>query len=350
MRHNRRLLIAPLLALVVVLLVAGCPPTPGDAASTMIALKDVRFWAYQIQGIENDGAIDALVNSAYDLLVLEPTNTDRDNPTFDAKSMVSRLHASSASVAGKTKLVVAYIDIGEAEDWRYYWQNDWVAPTESQLGTPDFMVRPDPDGWAGNYPVAFWDTRWKDILINNTNSMLQKALDDGFDGIYMDWVEAYSDTAVMAAAQAAGVDPIEEMVKFIREIRTYARNQNPNFLIIPQNASELAELDSGYLAIVDAIGQEQIYFDGDADTIWADTNSGDVRMPATGDGYSTAFYERTLQPFLDAGKVVITVDYAQQAANVAEAHQNAAARGYIPYVALRSLSRLTQTPPPGYPG
>ena len=86
------------------------------------------------------------------------------------------------------------------------------------------------------------------------------------------------------------------------------------------------------------------------DTIWADANSGDVRVPATGDGYSTQFYEETLEPFLAAGKVVLSVDYAQQAANVTEAYQRASANGYVPCVALRALDRLTSTPPPGYPG
>ncbi len=330
----------------------NCTTTPCDTTTTtaQVALQDVRYWAYQLQGVEQDGAVDALVASRYDLLVVEPTRTDRDSAAFDTRGMVSRLHASPASQNGKTKLVVAYINIGEAEDWRYYWQSDWIAPTTTTRGTPDFMIIPDPDGWAGNYPIAYWDTRWKSIIINNTDSVLQQAIDDGFDGIYMDWVEAYSDEAVVAAAQAASVDPVAAMVQFIREIRTYARASNPNFIVIPQNASELAETADCYLDLIDAIGQEQIYFDGDADTIWADADSGDVRMPATGDGYSMAYYEQSLQPFLDAGKVVLCVDYAQQSANVAEAYQRAAAKGYVSYVSLRSLSRLTQTPPPGYPG
>jgi cysteinyl-tRNA synthetase len=321
----------------------------GDGTvSGRVALSEVRYWAYQIQGIENDGAVDALVDSHYDLLVLEPTRSDRDNADFDTANMVERLHASSSSYADRGKLVIAYVDIGEAEDWRYYWLPSWVAPTDGQVGDPDFLIRLDPDGWEGNYPVAFWDDRWKDIIIYDDNSMLNQVLDDGFDGIYMDWVEAYSDELVAAAAESADVDPVEEMVEFIREIRAYAQARNPNFLIIPQNASELAELHPDYLSLIDAIGQEQIYFDGDADTINADENSGDVRVPATGDGYSTQFYEETLEPFLDAGKVVLSVDYAQQPDNVTEAYSRATAQGYIPYVTLRALIQLTDTPPPGY--
>lgn len=57
----------------------------------------------------------------------------------------------------------------------------------------------------------------------------------------MDWVEAYSDTSVMAAAEGTGLDLAQEMVDFIREIREYARAQNPDFMIIPQNAAEILE-------------------------------------------------------------------------------------------------------------
>jgi cysteinyl-tRNA synthetase len=340
---------------------AGCPqpggstdpntPTPADTTiSGQVTLKDVRFWAYQIQGLEERGAVDALVASRYDLLVLEPTRTERESAAFDTHGMVARLQASPASRDGTTKLVIAYIDIGEAEDWRFYWQAEWVAPAGGEPGSPDFLIRVDPGGWAGDYPVAFWDPRWKDIIIYNHDSLLQQALDDGFDGIYMDWVEAYSDEMVAAAAESADVDPVQAMVDFIREIRDYARQQNPDFLVIPQNAAELAGLNASYLDLIDAIGHEQVYFGCDADSAWGDANSGDLGTPATGEGHSTQYYEEALEPYLTAGKVVLSIDYAQQPANVAEAYERAAANGYVPYVTLCALSQLTETPPPGYPG
>ena len=323
---------------------SGCfPPSEG----VPIALNEIRYWAYQLQGLDQPGAIDVLSDSGYDLLVLEPTNTDVESIDFNTRDMVERLHISAASRIGKTKLVIAYINIGEAEDWRTYWGEDWIAPTEESAGTPDFMIRPDPDGWSGDYPVAYWDERWKDIVLYDNDSLVQRALDDGFDGIYMDWVEAYADDGVVAAAAAAGVDPIVEMVEFIREIRATARTQNPDFLIIAQNASELATLDEDYLNVIDAIGQEAVYFDGDPDTIEEGVQGGDVRTPATGAGYSTAYFEQMLDRYRQAGKVVLTVDYAQEPDNVAEAYRRAAARGYIPYISLRLLDALTNTPPAG---
>lgn len=110
-----------------------------------------------------------------------------------------------------------------------------------------------------------------------------------------------------------------------------------------------------YLDIIDGIAQEQIFFDGDADTDWEDANSGDHRVqdqcpeddPEC--GYSREFYNDWLQEYVEAGKAVLSVDYAADAANVAEAYDNASDAGYVPYVSRRPLDRLADTPPPGLP-
>jgi hypothetical protein len=97
------------------------PMVSNDSGS--IPLSDVTYWAYQIQAISETGAVDALVASHYDVLVLEPTRTDwsSNDKNFDTRGMVTRLKNSPASDGTHRKLVIAYIDIGEAEDWRWYW-------------------------------------------------------------------------------------------------------------------------------------------------------------------------------------------------------------------------------------
>ncbi len=319
------------------------------------ALKKVAYWGYQIQSIEQPGAIDLLAESAYDLLVLEPTRSDRENATFDTAGMVARLHATGGTVLQR-KLVLAYIDIGEAEDWRWYWQPDWVPPPAPNP-YPDFLLAVDPDGWSGNYPVAFWSPAWRAIMIDggsgNPRSALDQVVDDGFDGIYMDWVEAYSDPTVAAEALAQGLDPAQEMVDFIRSIGDHARTRNPDFLVVAQNASEISEniaSPDDYFAVIDALAQEQIYFDGNADTAWQDKDAGDHPVPETGIGYSRQWYEAQMQNYLDAGFPVFTVDYARQPQNVGYVYSRARLKGYRPYVSLRPLDRLSESPRPGYGG
>ncbi|NQT91888.1 MAG: endo alpha-1,4 polygalactosaminidase [Lentisphaerae bacterium] len=334
-----------LLLTVAALLVAGC-----DRATQ---LGDVEFWAYQIQGIGEPGVVDSLARSRYDMLVLEPTRTDwsSDDRDFNTRGMVTRLKATLGSDGSRRKLVIAYLDIGEAEDWRWYWtwSQSWSIGASKPADWPEYILAHDPDGWEGNYPVAYWDDEWKDIMIygrdrdssphGDYSSALDEVIRDGFDGVYLDWVEAYEDSDVRAAAARDGVDAAEEMIRFIGEIRRYARSRKPGFLVIQQNAASLIDAAPGLLSVIDAIAQEAVWFDGDATDDWDD-----------GDGYDwendadlVDYYVSYLARYQSRGVPVFNCEYALRRS--AEAYSRSKAEGYVPYVTRRSLGRLTTTPP-----
>ncbi|MGD2205614.1 MAG: cellulase family glycosylhydrolase [Anaerolineae bacterium] len=330
--------------------------TAALAEAGSLPLKDVAFWAYQLQGVSEPGAVDALVGSSYDMLVLEPTRTDwsSDDRYFDTQGMVAQLKDSLASDGQHHKLVLAYLDIGEAEDWRWYWtwSRDWNCAGDPPADWPDYILACDPDGWSGNYPVAYWDPAWKDLIIYGKNtgshpdrdyrSAIDEAILDGFDGIYLDWVEGYENEDVAAAAQAAGKDPAVEMIAFIGEMRAYAQARQPGFLIIQQNAAALLEGHPGLLDVVDAIAQEAVWYDGDATDDWDDPDGYDW----LNDPDLTDYYLGYLADYLDAGLPVFNCEYAL--AYAATAYANSYAQGFVPYTTRRSLSRLTTTTPPGY--
>ncbi len=343
-----------------VFLLGGCAndsPESPDPEAGEPSLADIGYWAYQIQSLGEAGAVDVLVDSHYDMLVLEPTRTDwsSDDKYFDTESMVERLKATVGHDGSRRKLVIAYIDIGEAEDWRWYWtwsQVDWLPGEERPADWPEFIVTQDPDGWGGNYPVAYWDEEWKDIVIYGENtgedpdrdysSILDEVLLDGFDGIYLDWVEAFSDEDVAAEAARQGKDPAIEMILLIEEMRDYAAARNPDFVIIQQNASDLCEGHPELLDAIDAIAQEAVWFDGDATDDWADPAGYDFENETS----LTQWYLDALDPYLDAGLVVFNCEYALEQA--AEAYTVSYDNGFVPYCSRRSLSALTTTPPPGY--
>jgi cysteinyl-tRNA synthetase len=220
-----------------------------------LPLTEVKTWAYQLQGISEPGAVDALAASAYDMLVLEPTRTDwsSDDRFFDTRSMMSRLKASPGRDGVHRKVVLAYVNIAEAEDWRWYWawSQDWNCRGAPPTDWPEYILACDPDGWEGNYPVAYWDRNWKDVLIYGSGSaagpgrdyrsVMDEVILDGFDGIYLDWVEAFEDPVVVTAAEAAGLDPAQEMIALIDELGTYARERRPGFVILQQNGVTLVE-------------------------------------------------------------------------------------------------------------
>ncbi len=85
---------------------------------------------------------------------------------------------------GGERLVIAYMSIGEAEDYRYYWQSEWVNnPTA-------WLAEENPD-WPGNYNVRYWMNDWHNIIYGNDNSYLKKIIDAGFDGVYLDIIDGF---------------------------------------------------------------------------------------------------------------------------------------------------------------
>jgi cysteinyl-tRNA synthetase len=301
-------------------------------------LKQVRTFAYQLQGLENAARRQALEQSDYDLFVLEPTRTVKGSQSFDAKGMVSRLK----NAGGRRRLVVAYIDIGEAEKYRTYWLSTWQMPTRTgKPGNPDFILAPDPDGWSDCFPVAYWDARWQAIVATGGDSLLAKALDDGFDGLYMDWVEGYADTHVRARAKQDGVNAKTEMIRFIRTIRSTAQQCNPDFLVIAQNAPDLIENHPAYPKVIDAMGQEDLHFSGAADVGWFNPRSGDIRTPNA----DRLWLQQRLDLYLAAGLPVLTIDYCVDEQNRLSCYQLSRQRGYVPFVSRTPLDRLPEAPP-----
>lgn len=305
-------------------------------------------WFYHLGFEPSNTILQQMVDSSYDMIVMEPIFTDVENTSFDIQGHLNNLHN-----APHPKLTVAYIDIGQAEDWRTYWQTGWG------IGNPSWIVANDPDGWVGNYPVAYWNSQWKDIWLNPTTGYLKKIIDAGFDGIYLDWIEAYSDDNVITAAYDDGVNPQVEMITFIQEMRTLTQSLSPGFIIIGQNAAELVEDDS-YVAVIDAIAQEQTWFDGSSSNV----PPGDCPLPATEDDIDTTAYYNSLSPLcqqmytdfpdstlhvstesylyyldiaLSKNIPVFTVDYAVMPVNISTVHSQSRALDYIPFTSERDL-------------
>ena len=349
------------------LLAAGCGSEETGAESTVATVPDipeqsvsnerdrrldeVDSWLYLIDVNLDADTVDQIVESEHDLVVIDFITSEQQNEDFPIGDVVDRFHR-----ADRAKLVVAYVDIGQAEDYRSYWEPDWG------IGDPDWIVANDPDGWEGNYPVAYWRDEWHDIWLGD-DGLISQIVDAGFDGVYLDWVEAYSDDNVATAANRDEVDPVDAMVDWVAALAATGRDGHPNFLVIGQNAAELAATNSTYRAVIDAIAQEQVWFDGAADN----DPPGDCQLPETDDLIDTEVYERTLsdkclsQYFefpestlhvsseeylasLDAiramGMPVLTVDYATTAENVNFVLETSREHGFVPFVGTRLLDEF----------
>jgi len=285
-------------------------------------------WAIQLQGVEKVGARKRLAAAKADLLVVDPTRSVRGRDWYDARGLVSYLHAAG-------KRVLAYLNVGQAEEYRAYWPDAWRAPTRDAPGDPPFLLALDPDGWPANYPVAYWHPAWRKIVVRAVDEVVA----DGFDGLYCDWVLGYREPAVVAAARAAGVDPARAMAELVRDMREHARRTHPGFVVVVQNAAYLPDAVPELYGWVDGVAQEDLSFSGAASADWDDPRTGDAPRPREGEDSRAAVAGR-LEEWRRHGLLVLTLDYACVPANADEARRFSRAHGFLPFVSRTPLDRL----------
>ncbi len=124
-----------------------------------------------------DDMIAQMKATNYDVLIIDAFFND----VLLTANQVSQLKVKTN---GGTRKVIAYMSIGEAEDYRYYWQTDW------KVGTPSFIKAVNPD-WAGNYKVEYWNTEWQKVIFGGSNAYLDKLLSAEFDGAYLDIIDGF---------------------------------------------------------------------------------------------------------------------------------------------------------------
>ncbi|MBK6346754.1 MAG: endo alpha-1,4 polygalactosaminidase [Bacteroidales bacterium] len=309
----------------------SCTGDEGEVVNTAGPLSKVDFWAYQIDALDLPESIGSLCSSHYDLLVIDQQRSLKGSEGYETQADVSRIRNSLNSSGGK-KIVVCYIDVGQAEGYRYYWQAGW------ETGNPEWLLDPDPDGWNDSYGVKFWSPEWKTIM----KHYIGRIIDDGYDGIYLDWLMIYEFAPVLDQAQKEGLDVRKELTAFIGELAGYARGRKPGFLLIAQNAPELGN-DTGYTRLFDAIAQEDIWYDGSGDP---DNGGEEGDFPV--DPLDSEKLINDLALWQNKGIPVFNVEYAVKPGNVDRAYQLGSQHQYRTYVTQRLLNKLSSTPHPDY--
>jgi cysteinyl-tRNA synthetase len=375
-RETLRTRFSPLFGLV--LFVTACGNTSGTAGSTVVSapavttidspasvagtddllsLAEVRSWLYLLDVNLEQDVVGRIASSDHDLIVLDFIPSEANNIDYPMAEVIELLHT-----AAHPKLVLAYIDIGQAEDYRTYWEPSW------RPGDPVWIAGVDPDGWEGNYPVAYWYDEWRSIWLDE-GGLIEQIVEVGFDGVYLDWVEAYSDENVLEIANGDGVDARQEMIWWVADIAEQGRSLASEFLVIGQNAAELVALDD-YATIIDGIAQEQIWFDGAADN----EPPGDCPLPRTdadvdSEGYANSLsdgcrrqydefpestlhvsseeYLRQLEVARSRGLPILTVDYALDSENIAWIYETSRSLGFVPFVGSRALDGFIDLFPQG---
>ncbi|MEZ6004109.1 MAG: endo alpha-1,4 polygalactosaminidase [Planctomycetota bacterium] len=313
------------------------PKTPPRGIANR--LVDVRCWAVQLQGLDRPGARAALTACRFDLLVIEPMVSVRGQESFPIAEFVRELHGTRGTAAA-AKRVLAYVNVGQAEAYRSYWKDDWVVPGEDHAGEPDFLLAADPEGWQGNYPVAWWDARWQEVLFGTPASLIDQALAAGFDGLFLDWVLGFEEPAVAAAARAQGLQPAQAMADLLARLRVYARERDPEFLLVAQNAGYLFAQVPEVAEAIDAVSHEDLSFRGRAVSQWDHPEAGGLPVPAA----ERESLSHLLLALGQRGVVLLTLDYALTPADRDVAIANSRRIGAIPCVSRTALNQLPEWP------
>ena len=225
--------------------------------------------------------------------------------------------------AGKAgRKIIAYLSIGEAEDYRAYLQSSW------KTSPPAFLLGENPE-WKGNYRVKYWNADWQKIIIPDVD----KIMASGFDGVYLDIVDGFE------TFEQNGNDFIDDrvnpetkqsyrrdMVDWVKTIAARARATNSTAIVIPQNGTQLFA-NADFLAVVDAVGVEDLFTDGD-------------KLQKADD---VKFRLETLAPMVAAHKPVLDVEYPKRKERQAHARAAAAQNGFVWIVTDRQLKTLGES-------
>lgn len=302
--------------------------------ATAQPLSSVNSFAYQLQDVNPS----AMQNSTYDLIIMDYSS--------DGSSKREYSRDTIRSIAGgkQGRIIVSYLSIGEAEDYRFYFRKKWVARKKKAVckvrltkDAPAWLDKPNPD-FCNNYKTKYWDRHWKRILFGrrtgNNKSYLDRIIDSGFDGVFLDIIDGYEYWRYEKPKHQRRRTAARDMALLVIQISEYARITRgvSSFVVIPQNGAGIldelsTDLRARYLAAIDAIGAEDTFYYGDAD----ENNSLNLQEDAIAN----------LTEFTSAGKKVFAIDYLTDLDKISDFKKRACDAGFIPQVSLRTLDSLS---------
>lgn len=294
---------------------AGPAPKPQAADELRVRrMAAASRWGYQLRLIDPN----QISQSPFDLVVIDHAISAFRR--FVRELLPDEIATIQQRPDGTSRIALSYLSIGEAERYRFYWQQEWydVERKPAWLGDLNPM-------WDGNYAVQFWDPGWQRLIFGTPGSYVERVIAQGFDGIYLDRADIFQEFAKTVP------DAEERMVEFLTRLIAHARRLKPDILIVMQNAEELlkyASVRSG----IDAIAKEDLYYGIDhregrnaADTVdWS---------------------VKDLMQFKRTGRPVFVVEYLSDPVKSADAERRASRNGFRLHITSRDLGQLTLEPP-----
>ena len=208
-------------------------------------------------------------------------------------------------------ILIAYISVGEAENYRFYWDTIQNTPV---------VIRKNPN-WEGNYYVDVRSKEWQDLLLKEVIPRIRQS---GFKGLMLDTL----DTADMLESE----DPVkfagsrQAMIDLVRKIHT----QYPDLFLISNNGfpllNDIGPSLSGTLV-------EDIHMMIDFES------HGYKPVPYEDREYKVNILKETMERFR---LPVFAIDYvaSQDEELIKKCIEESKALGFKPYLAEKNLSEI----------
>ncbi|MEQ1714518.1 MAG: MJ1477/TM1410 family putative glycoside hydrolase [Hyphomicrobium sp.] len=272
-------------------------------------LAAVKTWHYQLDNID----VEKLAMIPADLMVIDYAK--KDGKVALTPADVARIKAGPD---GRGRYVVAYLSVGESEEFRYYWQDDWKS-------SPPDWVGEENCAWPKAHRVRYWLPGWKAINFAGADSYLKRIIAAGFDGVYLDRVDIYETFEAERPRARA------EMIEHVEQLAHTAWRLKPGFFVIPQNAEALLE-NARYRSAIDGLGKESL-FHGLSAT--AKRNKPE----------EISWSSSHLAKLQFEGKPVFVVEYLIDADHITASARELRAHGLVPTYPTRALDGGDPTAP-----
>ncbi len=286
-------------------------------ATRQAAISKVKVWAMQLQKF--DVATAKATNA--DMLVTDATTASITGQPFTTNDVASL----KVKPDGSKRLVISYLSIGEAEDYR----PDYFTSEYMEEDAPDWLLSEN-KVWKGNRIIRFCNEGWQQTILGDENGMsvynsvefspLYKLLELGFDGVYLDRVDVY------AEVEKDCPDAANKMVAFVERLAAHARKRNPNFIVIQQNAEELLQ-HKRMVDAIDAVAKEDLFYGADH------SQSANPRSMVDSTLANLAYAKA-------AGRPVFVLDYLNDPERRRIDRAKIEAQGFVPYIGPRPLDQL----------
>ena len=287
---------------------ATSPPATSPNEAPALDLAAARSWGYQLQDID----VAHAAASPFDLLVVD-VSRHGDEATALSPAEVRRLKCKPD---GGRRLVLAYLSIGEAESYRSYWRKEWSRQP------PAWLLGENPE-WEDNYSVCFWHPEWQAVLCGKPEACLDRILAQGFDGIYLDKCDVTEDLERHERKAASSrTDLAGDMVDLVARLAAYARQRQPGFLVVMQNAEPLLERPR-LRGLIDAVAKEELLYGLDS------SEKPNARADVT-------WSRERLDLMVRDHKPVFVVEYLSNRGKIATARDAAQKLGYVLFVSDKS--------------